>query len=56
VQASAALARLEALYSARQLYLRENTTLTAGKVYTLFLLGDLPAAPALVNGLLRVDR
>ena len=56
VQASAGLARLEANYSATQLYLRENVTLTAGKVYTLILLGDVPVTPALVSGILRVDR
>lgn len=56
VQASAALARLEASYSATQLYLREDVTLTAGKVYTLYLLGDVPTPPALASGILRVDR
>lgn len=56
VEASAGLARLEASYATTQLYLRENVTLTTGKVYTLFLLGDLPVAPALVSGILRVDR
>ncbi|MDP3821280.1 MAG: DUF4397 domain-containing protein [Burkholderiales bacterium] len=56
VQSSAGLARLEANYSATRLYLREDVTLTAGRVYTLFLLGDVPVAPALVSGILRVDR
>lgn len=48
---SAALARLEAIQGTAQVYLRDNTTLTAGKVYSLFMLGDA-ASP---TGLLRVD-
>ena len=54
VTASAGLARIEARAGATQLYLRDNVTLASGRVYTLFLLGDLGAAPN--TGILVADR
>ena len=54
VPASAALARLEASSGSRVLCLSTAVTLNAGSVYTVFLLGDVPAAPVACT--LRVDR
>ena len=52
--ASAALARVEARSGVVQLYLATNVTLTAGRVYSLFLLGDASSAPN--TGILVADR
>ncbi len=52
--ASAALARVEARTGVIQLYLANNVTLTSGRVYSLFLLGDAAAAPN--TGILVADR
>ncbi|MDQ6629904.1 MAG: DUF4397 domain-containing protein [Pseudomonadota bacterium] len=45
VQASAALALLQVSAGGTQLCQSANVTLTAGKVYTVFLLGAVPASP-----------
>ncbi len=52
--ASAALARVEARSGVVQLYLATGVTFTAGRVYSLFLLGDASAAPN--AGILIADR
>ncbi len=52
--ASAALARVEARTGVVQLYLANNLTLTSGRVYSLFLLGDATSAPN--TGFLVADR
>ena len=54
VPASAALARIEARSGVIQLYLANNVTLTSGRVYSLFLLGDVASAPN--TGVLIADR
>ncbi len=57
VAASNQTARLKATGPAGQLSLTTGNTLTAGKVYSLFLLGDPPATlPATATGILSVDR
>ncbi|HZV93052.1 MAG TPA: DUF4397 domain-containing protein [Caldimonas sp.] len=45
VQASTALAQLQATIGAMQLCQSANVTLTAGDVYTVFLLGNVPSSP-----------
>ncbi len=52
VASSAALARLEVTYSGTQLFVINNASLAAGKVYTVFLSGPTPAT----NSFLRADR
>ena len=54
VPASAAAARVEARAGVVQLFLATNVTLSAGRVYTLFLLGDAAMAPN--TGTLVADR
>lgn len=54
VTASAGLARIEARAGVTPLYVRDNVTLASGRVYTLFLLGDIGAAPN--TGILVADR
>jgi hypothetical protein len=52
--ASAALARVEARSGTIQLYLATGVTFSAGRVYSLFLLGDASSAPN--AGILIADR
>jgi hypothetical protein len=54
VDASAALARLEASYGSTVLCLSTDVTLSTNSVYTVFLLGDLPTATGTCT--LRKDR
>lgn len=54
VAASSALARLEASSGGRQLCLSTLVTLNAGSVYTVFLLGDIPATVGACT--IRLDR
>ena len=46
VQASTALAQLQASAGATQLCQSANVTLAAGKVYSVFVLGNVPSSPA----------
>lgn len=52
VPASAAAAALDITYAGTSLWSASSQTLTSGKVYTMFLLGDASGAP---KGILRAD-
>lgn len=49
VQASTALAQLQASVGMMQLCQSPNITLSAGKVYSVFLLGNVPSSPGICN-------
>ena len=56
VASSAGLARLEARIGTVQFYFDQTATLESGRVYTLFLLGDIAAAAPPNRGILVPDR